>query len=121
MVVNFTDDYSRPDALNGQLYSGPILIKKLTAIRTNTYQKDSACSHDRSHSFIYPADVFLQDHNRLSVGQHRCNHAFGAEDFDLSNAGVSADEMVAALIGLQPPVISASYDSSFEIAGIQRG
>ncbi len=119
--IRYTTDCSKPSKDIGTLYTEPILISKMTTIRAVAYEDTTLASEVRTHSFIFPADVLTQDDSGVPSEEHRRDHVFWTEEFDMSDVTQSEQEMIEALLDIPTMYISAPYDSIFGIAGIHRG
>ena len=119
--IRYSSDCSKPDKNNGTLYTEPIHITGMTTIRAVAYEDSTLCSEVRTHSFVFPADVLVQDDSDLPVEEHSKDHVFWTEEFDMSDVTQSESEMIEALTDIPTIFVSAPYDSIFGIAGIHRG
>ena len=119
--IRYTTDCSKPSRDFGTIYSEPIYIDKIAAIRAVAYHDTTLCSEVRTHSFIFPANVLTQDDSGLPVEEHSRDHVFWTEEFDMNDVNQSEQEMIEALLDIPTMYVSAPYDSIFGIAGIHRG
>jgi len=119
--IRYTTDCSKPTRDNGILYTDPIEISKMTTIRAVAYEDSTLVSDVRTHSFIFPANVLIQDNSGVPVEQNSQDHVFWTEEFDMSDVNISEQGMIDALLDLPTIFISAPWDSIFGIAGIHRG
>jgi len=119
--IRYTTDCSKPDKNNGILYIEPIHITEMTTIRAVAYEDSTCCSDVRTHSFVFPENVLMQDDSDVPDEQHNKDHVFWTEEFDIDDVNCTEDEMIDALKDLPTIFISAPWDSIFGVAGIHRG
>jgi hypothetical protein len=119
--IRYTTDCSKPDRSTGTLYTGPIEISKMTTVRAVAYGDSTTLSDVRTHSFIFPSDVLIQDNSGVPTEQHSRDHVYWTEEFDMNDVTQSEAEVIEALLDLPTIYISAPWDSIFGIAGIHRG
>ncbi|MBO8131863.1 MAG: CotH kinase family protein [Candidatus Marinimicrobia bacterium] len=120
-TIIYTLDCSKPSYNNGYIYSNPIKISRTTIVRAIACIDENHCSDVRTHSFIFLDDVIHQDNSGVPKPEHKRDHVYWTEEFDMSDVNVSEEEIKEALLDIPTISIAAPYDSLFGVAGILRG
>ncbi len=111
-VIRYTLDGSEPTADHGEVYAGPLKITTTTVVKAAAFRDDYVPSVVDVASYIFPADVLLQDQTGLE-GAVRWGHAGPDWEMDpliVNHENPELRPVVEDLLRL--PTVSLSVDVS---------